>query len=349
MFENGWDLPCPDIDGDDIENECDIDITLGEDCNANGIDDLCEVDTDGDDIIDDCDDDDDNDDILDVCDIDSTGGADCDNDGQDDACQINSDDDNLIDACDDDDDNDDDSDEDEVACGSDPLNAADFCPFECGEGSESYDDGFIAGFDTGNFNVYAVDQAAELDWGLCDRGASLLAGDDSEFDPDGTLYQYYLEYWYEQVAFLEANLNDSDENCFELGFYRGVIEMLLETYDEAFEDLGEIECCDGSCGDGGDEDNGCDDDCEGDDEDDDCEEGHHGHHHGHGHEHGHHGQNRECNDECDDDCDDECTEDCNDSGGRKIYICHNGRTLHVDRHALRGHLQHGDTLGTCED
>ena len=131
--------------------------------------------------------------------------------------------------------------------------------------------------------------------------------------------------------------------------------MLLETYDEAFEDLGEIECCDGSCGDGGDEDNGCDDDCEGDDEDDDddddddCEEGHHGHHHGHGHEHGHHGKNRECNDECDDDCDDECTEDCNDSGGRKIYICHNGETLHVDRHALRGHLRHGDTLGRCED
>jgi hypothetical protein len=54
MVQNGWELPCADIDNDGIENECDIDLTLGEDCNENGIDDLCELDSDEDGTIDDC-------------------------------------------------------------------------------------------------------------------------------------------------------------------------------------------------------------------------------------------------------------------------------------------------------
>ena len=99
MFENGWDLPCPDIDDDGIENECDIDITLGEDCNLNGVDDLCEPDFDFDDIIDACDDDIDGDGIPNDCDVDLTLGEDCDEDGQDDVCQIDTDNDGTIDSC----------------------------------------------------------------------------------------------------------------------------------------------------------------------------------------------------------------------------------------------------------
>jgi len=175
MFENGWDLPCPDIDDDGIENECDIDITLGEDCNLNGVDDLCEPDFDFDDIIDACDDDVDGDGIPNDCDVDLTFGEDCDEDGQDDSCQIDSDEDGTIDACEDSHD-------------------------DCGE---------------------------------------------------------------------------HDDNC----------------------------------------DYQCDDDC---------------------HEDG-----------CDDN--DNCGDECYDDNGRKVFICHNGKTLHISRNAVEAHLNHGDTLGTCED
>jgi len=174
MFANGWDLPCPDIDDDGIENECDIDITLGEDCNENGIDDLCEADFDLDGIIDDCDDDVDGDGIPNDCDVDQTFGTDCDEDGQDDICQIDSDEDGTIDACEEDD---------------------------------------------------------------------------------------------------HDNCEDHDDDC----------------------------------------DDNCDDDCH------------------------------------DDGCDDGCGDDCYDDNGRKVFICHNGKTLHVDRHAVSAHLSHGDTLGSCED
>jgi len=61
MLENGWDLPCPDMDDDGILNDCDIDLTLGADCDSNGIDDSCEIDSDGDFVIDACDTDDDDD------------------------------------------------------------------------------------------------------------------------------------------------------------------------------------------------------------------------------------------------------------------------------------------------
>lgn len=34
---------------------------------------------------------------------------------------------------------------------------------------------------------------------------------------------------------------------------------------------------------------------------------------------------------------------------KKIVICHNGRTLRVDEHAVPAHLGHGDTLGPCAE
>jgi len=31
----------------------------------------------------------------------------------------------------------------------------------------------------------------------------------------------------------------------------------------------------------------------------------------------------------------------------RVTICHNGQTITVDRHAVKAHLRHGDTLGAC--
>lgn len=40
--------------------------------------------------------------------------------------------------------------------------------------------------------------------------------------------------------------------------------------------------------------------------------------------------------------------DSNDEDGKpKIYICHKGRTLVINAHALKGHLRHGDKAGRC--
>ena len=33
--------------------------------------------------------------------------------------------------------------------------------------------------------------------------------------------------------------------------------------------------------------------------------------------------------------------------GKKVTICHKGKTIKVSRHAVRAHLRHGDTLGPC--
>jgi hypothetical protein len=33
--------------------------------------------------------------------------------------------------------------------------------------------------------------------------------------------------------------------------------------------------------------------------------------------------------------------------GKKVTICHKGKTIKVSKHALRAHLRHGDTLGPC--
>ena len=32
----------------------------------------------------------------------------------------------------------------------------------------------------------------------------------------------------------------------------------------------------------------------------------------------------------------------------KVTICHKGHTITVSRNALRAHLDHGDTIGSCE-
>ena len=105
----------PDDDNDDVPDECDPDSTGGFDCDANGIDDVCELgddcnsnlipdrcesDLDEDGVIDACDPDDDNDGIPDECDPRSTGGEDCDANGVDDTCEPDLDEDGTIDACD---------------------------------------------------------------------------------------------------------------------------------------------------------------------------------------------------------------------------------------------------------
>jgi hypothetical protein len=33
--------------------------------------------------------------------------------------------------------------------------------------------------------------------------------------------------------------------------------------------------------------------------------------------------------------------------GKKVTICHKGKTIKVSKHAVRAHLRHGDTLGPC--
>ncbi len=33
--------------------------------------------------------------------------------------------------------------------------------------------------------------------------------------------------------------------------------------------------------------------------------------------------------------------------GKKVTICHKGKTISVSVNALKGHTRHGDTLGTC--
>ncbi len=34
---------------------------------------------------------------------------------------------------------------------------------------------------------------------------------------------------------------------------------------------------------------------------------------------------------------------------KKVYICHNGNTLCISVNAINSHLEHGDTLGQCDD
>lgn len=35
--------------------------------------------------------------------------------------------------------------------------------------------------------------------------------------------------------------------------------------------------------------------------------------------------------------------------GEKVVMCHNGQTIEVAPSAVQAHLDHGDTLGPCED
>jgi hypothetical protein len=49
----------------------------------------------------------------------------------------------------------------------------------------------------------------------------------------------------------------------------------------------------------------------------------------------------------DDDHDDDDDDDHN--GNRKIYICHNGKNICVSINAMQAHLNHGDSLGRCDN
>ena len=77
-----------DEDLDGINNPCDVDVTLGPDCDLDGQDDSCQPDGDMDGVIDPCDPDLDNDGISNACDFDHGGGTDCDNNGIVDECDI---------------------------------------------------------------------------------------------------------------------------------------------------------------------------------------------------------------------------------------------------------------------
>jgi hypothetical protein len=89
-FEDGHnqDPELSDIDSDGIPNDCDIDQTGGFDCDFDGQDDNCQIDTDSDGTIDPCDPDLDGDGISNDCDVDQTGGPDSDGDGTIDPCEI---------------------------------------------------------------------------------------------------------------------------------------------------------------------------------------------------------------------------------------------------------------------
>ena len=77
-----------DLDEDNIANNCDVDESSGEDCDQNGVLDICQEDSDGDGLIDPCDDDLDNDGVLNSCDIDHSAGNDCNQNGIIDLCDI---------------------------------------------------------------------------------------------------------------------------------------------------------------------------------------------------------------------------------------------------------------------
>lgn len=251
MFQNGRPLPCPDHDNDDILNECDVDLTLGEDCNSNGIDDSCEQDTDFDTIIDDCDEDIDGDLIPNDCDIDQTMGIDCDLDGQDDSCELDTDNDLVIDDCDSDDDNDGDSDSQEEDCGSDPLDSNDVC-FDCTDlFNEGYDQ-VVDGFNTSEFDtaIENVVTSLLLDCNVID--VSTLTYEDLVFLSD-------LE------EFLSLPADPSSEDCIRSGQITAVFDMLLVTLRAEY--LATVEDMDGDL-----VQDRCDDDIDGDGVDGACDE-----------------------------------------------------------------------------
>ena len=39
---------------------------------------------------------------------------------------------------------------------------------------------------------------------------------------------------------------------------------------------------------------------------------------------------------------------CHDNN-KKVYVCHNGKTICVSINAIKAHLDHGDELGKCDD
>ena len=71
-----------------------------DDCDNDGVNDNCQVDTDGDGVIDPCDDDLDGDGISNSCDIDQSQGEDCDSNGVLDVCDFDCDQNGVPDACD---------------------------------------------------------------------------------------------------------------------------------------------------------------------------------------------------------------------------------------------------------
>lgn len=89
---------CFDSDLDGIPNECDIDWTIGEDCDSDGQDDSCQNDQDADGVIDPCDEDLDGDGIPNNCDLD-LGGEDCNLNGIADNCDADLNSDEIPDDC----------------------------------------------------------------------------------------------------------------------------------------------------------------------------------------------------------------------------------------------------------
>lgn len=217
MFQNGWELPCPDHDNDNILNECDVDLTLGEDCNSNGIDDSCELDTDLDLIIDDCDDDIDGDLIPNDCDIDQTMGLDCDEDGQDDSCELDTDNDLIIDDCDNDDDNDGDTDDEENLCGSDPLDANDTC-LDCDAVfQDQYD--YVMSLEANIISAYQTDIFRTVLDLIHNRSCDVL-------DVDTFVYED-LAFFSQNLHYLVIPADPQRVDCAHAGYYTAQFDILL--------------------------------------------------------------------------------------------------------------------------
>ena len=258
LFQNGWDLPCPDMDGDGIPNEEDVDLTLGDDCNGNGVDDLYDVDADGNGFVDEC---------------------------------------------------------------------------ETCEDDEYYD--FMKKIIIEEFedNVSVGDVSTFVDIGYEDA---------ANCKPIFSSVQDQLDTMY---SLREQAVENND--CWveiELTLFINFVE---DSYSKGFL-IGESECND-------DDGDGVPNDCDVDQtEGEDCDEN---------------GILDECEADTDEDgiidaCDEnddrvcpygelECDDDdhghCRNEDGKKVWILHNGRAIHVSQNALQAHLDHGDKLLECED
>ncbi len=261
MFQNGYKLPCPDHDNDGIPNEEDVDLTLGEDCNGNGVDDLFDIDEDQNGFVDEC--------------------ENCDN--------------------------------------------------------QLYYNALTA--------IIQEEFDANVEEGVVSNFIDLGFNDAANCKPRFSSVQDQLDVMIDLWEAAEEN-----GECFVAFEMKLFIDLVVSSYEKGF-GLGMSECNDHD-GDGVPDEcdmdlvvgqewldcdsNGIIDSCEPDTDGDGI------------------------TDACDDnddrvcpyhhlECDDDDHQNCRDKNGKKVWVLHNGRPLHISANALQAHLDHGDTLLECED